>query len=123
MMSYTEPNKSPNARAFNLLLDSFKNDFERANLNPFNNRWDFPTVIEEKEIRLAPYELIDRGDKFELSLEMPGIDKKNIDIKATKSFIEVSATLTEKKRKRPKIIYITKDRGKPYIEIFPYQKK
>ena len=53
-----------------------KNDFERANLNPFNNRWDFPTVIEEKEIRLAPYELVDRGDKFELSLEMPGIDKK-----------------------------------------------
>jgi len=33
-------------------------------------------VIEEKEIRLAPYELVDRGDKFELSLEMPGIDKK-----------------------------------------------
>ena len=33
---------------------------------------------------------------------MPGIDKKNIDIKATKSFIEVSATLTEKKEETTK---------------------
>ena len=63
-------------------------------------------MIEEKEIRLAPYELIDRGDKFELSLKMPGIDKKNIDIKATKSSIEVSATLTEKKEETTKNLYI-----------------
>lgn len=101
-MSSAGLNKNSSARTFNSILDAFRNDFERTNSIPFNSRWDFPTWIEEKEIRLALYELIDKGDRFEVSLELPGIDKKNIDVKAAKSFIEVSATKSERKEETTK---------------------
>jgi HSP20 family protein len=35
------------------------------------------------------------GDKYELQLEMPGIDKDKVDVKATKNSVEISGKQTE----------------------------
>jgi HSP20 family protein len=45
------------------------------------------------------------GDKYELQLELPGIDKDKIDVKATKNSIEISGEQSEK----------TEDKRKNYV--------
>ena len=50
-------------------------------------------------------DMIDKGDKYEISLEVPGIAKEKIDIRATKNKIEVSG---QQERK-------SEDKGKNYV--------
>lgn len=57
------------------------------------------------ETRMPLCDVIDRGDKYEINLEIPGISKENIDLKATKNSLRVSAVQTEK----------TKERDRKYI--------
>jgi HSP20 family protein len=54
------------------------------------------TIPEARDMRMALYELADRGDKFELQVEVPGIEKEKIDVKATKYSIEISGKHSEK---------------------------
>jgi HSP20 family protein len=66
----------------------------------------FPsTIFEARDMRMALYELADRGDKFELQVEVPGIEKEKIDVKATKYSIEISGKHSEK----------TEEKGKRYL--------
>ncbi len=57
------------------------------------------------ETRIPVCDVVDRGDKFELNLEIPGIDKDKVDIRATKNSIGISAIQSEK----------TKEKGKNYV--------
>jgi HSP20 family protein len=51
-------------------------------------------------------DLIDNGDKYELTLETPGIAKEKIKINATKNSIRVSGEQTEKtEEKRKNYLY------------------
>jgi HSP20 family protein len=67
--------------------------------------WTFPSFTHHVESRIAVCDLADRGDRFELQLEVPGIEKEKIDVKATKYSVEVSGKQTEK----------TEEKGKNYI--------
>ncbi len=53
-------------------------------------------------MRMALYELVDRGDKFALQVEMPGIEKEKIDVKATKYSVEISGKHSEEKTEEKK---------------------
>jgi len=57
------------------------------------------------DTRLPLCDVIDRGDKYEINLEVPGINKEKIDVKATKNSISISGSQTEK----------TKEKGKKYV--------
>jgi len=57
------------------------------------------------DTRLPLCDVIDKGDKYEINLEVPGINKEQIDVKATKNSINISGSQTEK----------TKEKGKKYI--------
>jgi len=57
------------------------------------------------ETRLPLCDVVDRGDKYEINFEVPGINKEKMDIKATKFAITVSAVQTDK----------IKDKGKRYV--------
>ena len=57
------------------------------------------------DTRLPLCDVIDRGDKYEIKLEIPGIDKDKVDIKATKNSIRISGIHSGK----------TKEKGKNYI--------
>jgi hypothetical protein len=35
-------------------------------------------MFEARDMRMASYELVDRGDRLELHLEVPGIEKENV---------------------------------------------
>jgi HSP20 family protein len=69
--------------------------------------WRFPVFAElEREIRLPVCDMVDKGDKYELQLEVPGIDKDKVDVKATKNSLEISTQQEEKiEEKKKKYVY------------------
>jgi HSP20 family protein len=55
---------------------------------------------------MALYELADRGDKYELQVEVPGIEKEKIDVNASRHFVEISGKHSEKSdEKRKRYVY------------------
>src|SRR5215475_10202368 len=95
-------------RQFDTMFDSFRREMERMMTRPwsFPMEWEIPSVFEARDMRLAPYELVDKGDKFELQVEVPGIEKEKIDVKATKYNVEISGKHSEKsEEKRKRYVY------------------
>ena len=101
-----EPERSPivPSRQFENMFDSFRKEMERMMLRPwsFPMDWEFPSMFEARDMRMAPYELVDRGDRFELQLEVPGIKKENVSVKATKYSVEISGKHSEKDEEKGK---------------------
>ena len=96
------------ARQFDSMFDSFRREMERMMVRPwsFPMDWELPSLFEARDMRMAPYELVDRGDRFELQLEVPGIEKENVDVKATKYSVEISGKHSEKgEEKGKKYVY------------------
>jgi HSP20 family molecular chaperone IbpA len=92
------------ARQFDSVFDSFRREMERMMTRSwsFSTDRELPSFFEARDMRMAPYELIDRGDSFELQLEIPGIEKKNVDVKATKYSVEISGKHSEKGEEKGK---------------------
>lgn len=69
--------------------------------------WQFPVLADiDREIRLPVCDICNMGDKYELQLEMPEIDKDKIDVKTTKNSIEISGEQSEKaEEKRKNYVY------------------
>jgi HSP20 family protein len=98
----------PTTRQFDSIFDSFRREMERRMTRPWSypTDWEFPSLLESRDLRMALYELIDKGDMFELQLEVPGIEKENVDVKATKYSIEISGKYSEKsEEKRKRYVY------------------
>lgn len=91
---------------FENMFDNFRRDMEKMMTRPWSfPTWDLPSPFEARDMRMALYDLIDRGDKYELSLEVPGIDKEKIDVKASRYSVGVSGKHSEK----------TEEKGKRYL--------
>jgi HSP20 family molecular chaperone IbpA len=58
--------------------------------------WEFPSMFEVRDMRMAPYELVDRGDRAVLHLEVPGIEKENV-MSSQPSILRKSQASTQKK--------------------------
>jgi HSP20 family protein len=86
------------ARQFDNIFDSFRREMERMMVRPwsFPMDWELPSMFEARDMRMAPFELVDRGDGFELQLEVPGIEKENVNVKATKYSVEITGKHSEK---------------------------
>jgi HSP20 family protein len=95
------------ARQFDSTFDTFRREMERMMTRPwsFPMDWEFPSLFEARDMRMALYELVDRGDRFELQLEVPGIEKENVEVKATKYSVELSGKHSEK----------SEEKGKKYV--------
>jgi len=57
------------------------------------------------DIRLPLCDVIDKGDRYEVTLEIPGIDKDKLDVKATKNSVTISGKQSDQ----------TKEKGKNYV--------
>ena len=94
-------------------IDDIFEDFRRDMEGMFHSwpysmaDWRFPVFAElDREIRLPVCDMVDKGDKYELQLEVPGIDNDKIDVKATKNSLEISAQQSEKtEEKRKNYVY------------------
>jgi len=81
------------------MFDSFRTDFDEL-FWPFANRTQPMTAIIPR--RTPPMDIADRGDRYEMRLEMPGIPKDDINIEVTSNGIEVSAKHEENKEDKDK---------------------
>jgi HSP20 family protein len=98
--------RSLRTRQMNNIFDDFRNSIESM-LNPSFSPWEyFPSAsrigVREDEVRAPVYDMIDRGDKYEVIVELPGIDKDNIRINAMDDSIEISADQSREENERKK---------------------
>ena len=89
--------------AFDDIFEGFRKDMEDALFFP---RWTFldrrNELVSDLETRLPLCDMEDLGDKYELTLEAPGIPKDKITVKAGTNYIDLSGEnekKTEEKRK------------------------
>jgi HSP20 family protein len=71
---------------FDRLFDQFRSNFEDLVWYPRSNM-----IIPTVKTRIPPLNVIDLGDKYEVTVEMPGVPKDNIDINITPNEVEISA--------------------------------
>jgi HSP20 family protein len=106
MRRFRQGARSLRTRQMNNIFDDFRNSIESM-LNPSFSPWGyFPSTsrigVQEDEIRVPIYDVVDRGDKYEVIVELPGIDKDNIRINATDDSIEISAEQSREEDERKK---------------------
>jgi hypothetical protein len=55
------------SRQFDNMFDVFRREMERMMTRPwsFPMDWEFPSMFEARDMRMAPYELVDRGDRLD----------------------------------------------------------
>jgi HSP20 family protein len=95
--------------SFESFLHNIERNIERAFSRPWPSTldWRFPSVSfgALTGVRAPPCDMVDKGDKYELQVETPGIKKEKIDLKATRHAIEISGEESEK----------TEEKGKNYV--------
>jgi HSP20 family protein len=89
------------------IFDNFRNSIESI-MDPLSSWGYFPSYGrlqmegESSGVRTPVYDLVDDGDKYKLIVELPGIDKDNIRIKAMDDSVEISAEQSEEEDERKK---------------------
>ncbi|MDX1373832.1 MAG: Hsp20/alpha crystallin family protein, partial [Nitrososphaeraceae archaeon] len=61
------------------------------------------------ETRVPLCDIVDNGDKYTISLEIPGIQKDKIELKATEEYLTISG-VDEKKNEKEEENYVLKER-------------
>jgi HSP20 family protein len=111
--------RSLQARHMNNIFEDFRSNIESM-LNPWSlPYWEsLPSTnrlgIEGHEglIRRPLYDIVDNGDKYELQVELPGIERDKIRVNATDESIEISAEQSEEeKAERQKKNYVYDQRS------------
>jgi HSP20 family protein len=86
------------------VFENFRREMESA-LRPWQSGFRFPSLF-DGETRVPLCDMADRGDRYELQVEVPGIEKDRINVKATGNSVEISAEKSEKtEEKRKDYIY------------------
>ncbi|GFN40414.1 MAG: SHSP domain-containing protein [Marine Group I thaumarchaeote] len=86
-------------------FDNFRRDFEHAFTSfPFVNMPSFPTISK------TACDLIDEGRKYVAHIDLPGINKQEINLKVTENSIEVSAIHKQHEEEKKKN-YLRKERS------------
>jgi HSP20 family protein len=99
-------------RPLDTLFDNFRHDIEDAFFTPFINPLrsaGMPGFMDTIETRIPLCDIIDKGDRYLISLEVPGIQKDKIEVKATDEYITVSG-IEEKKNEKEEGNYVLKER-------------
>lgn len=93
----------------NDVFDNFRREIEGA-MNPWSSMfdWRFPretgmlrpyATEEEGTLSRTPLvDMVDKGDRYRLRLEIPGIDKDKIQLNATDDSIEISGEQSEEEK-------------------------
>ena len=99
-------------RPFDELFDNFRQDIEDTFFTPFMNplrSFGMPRSIDLIETRIPLCDIIDKGNRYVISLEVPGIQKDKIEVKATEEYITVSG-IEENKNEKEEENYVLKER-------------
>lgn len=98
------------------IFENFRREMESA-LRPWQPGFRFPSLF-DGETRVPLCDMADRGDRYELQVEVPGIEKDRINIKATGNSVEISAEQSEKtEEKRKDYVYSERSHRSFYRKI------
>jgi HSP20 family protein len=100
-------------RPFDELFDNFRQEIEDSFFTPFTNplrSFGMPRSMDLIETRIPLCDIIDKGDRYIISLEVPGIQKDKIEVKATEEYITVSG-LEENRTEKEEENYVLKERA------------
>ena len=108
----TERREMTVRRPFDELFDNFRQEIEDAFFTPFTNpmrSFGIPRSMDLIDTRIPLCDIIDKGDRYTISLEVPGIQKEQIEVKATEEYITVSG-IEENKNVKEEENYVLKER-------------
>jgi HSP20 family protein len=119
--------RSLRTRQMNNIFDDFRNSIESM-LNPSFSPWGyFPSTsrmgVQEDEVRVPVYDVVDRRDKYEVIVELPGIDKDNIRINATDDSIEISAEQSQNEEEQKKEFSYSQRTSSSFYCTIPVQQR
>jgi HSP20 family protein len=95
-----ESQRSLQTRRMNDVFDTFRRDIEDMMI-PWSSSsslwdWRFPSLSTTEEnndqsmVRMPIFDMVDKEDRYELKVEVPGIEKEKVKVKATKDSLEIS---------------------------------
>ena len=89
---------------FDRMFDEFRRGFEDMFFRPFGFERPFIELgMPMLEMAREPLvDLVDMGDRFELTAEIPGIPKDKIDVRVSENSIEIKAETEEEKEEEEK---------------------
>ena len=99
-------------RPFDELFDNFRQDMEDTFFTPFMNplrAFGTPRSMDLIETRIPLCDILDKGDRYSISLEVPGIQKDKIEVKSTEEYLTISG-IDEKKNEEEEDSYVLKER-------------
>jgi HSP20 family protein len=83
------------------VFENFRREIENT-MRPWSTRFGFPSLFDSEGIRLPLCDMVDKGNRYEVHVEIPGIDKEKLKVKATSNSVEVSAEKSERTEERRK---------------------
>jgi HSP20 family protein len=107
---------------FENILANFRQEIENAMKTWSTSPW-IPSLFDYEGIRLPLCDIADRGNRYEIQVEVPGMKKENLKVKATANAIEISAQNTQNtEEKRQGHIYTERSQSSFYRLIpLPYE--
>src|SRR5919206_3310067 len=112
-----ESQRSLQTRRMDNVFDTFRRDIEDM-MMPWSSSslwdWRFPYLSTTEEnndqimVRMPIFDMVDKEDRYELKVEVPGIEKEKIKVTATNDSVEISGEQSEEEEsedKRNKYIY------------------
>jgi len=127
-----ESRRSFQTRRMDDIFDSFRTDIENT-MMPWSSSsgsslwdWGFPslsTTEDEQDqmmLRRPIFDMVDKEDRYELKVEVPGIEKEKVKVKATKDSVEISGEQSkgeESEDRRKRFVYNERSYNSFYRKI------
>ena len=126
-----ESQRALQTRHMDDIFDSFRTDIEDM-MMPWSSSssslwdWRFPSLPTTEEnndqsmVRMPIFDMVDKEDRYELKVEVPGIEKEKVKVKATKDSLEISGEQSkeeESEDKRKRFVYNERSYNSFYRKI------
>jgi len=125
-----ESQRSLQTRRMDDIFDTFRRDVEDM-MMPWSSSsslwdWRFPSLSTTEDIqdqitvRMPIFDMVEKEDRYEVKLEVPGIEKEKVKVKATEDSLEISGEQSkeeESEDKRKRFIYNERSYNSFYRKI------
>jgi HSP20 family protein len=111
-----ESQRSLQTRRMDNIFDTFRRDIEDM-MVPWSSSslwdWHFPSLPTTEDnqdqimVRMPIFDMVDKEDRYELKVEVPGIEKEKVKVKATKDSVEISGEQSKEEE--------SEDKGKRFV--------
>jgi HSP20 family protein len=102
----------PAASRFDDMFEEF-----RKEMAAMMSSWPGMGLLGDTRVPLC--DIADRGSKYELHVEVPGIDKDRVQVKATQNAVEISGRHSEKSEEKKKGYYYSERSARSFYRMIP----